>query len=65
MLRSETYNLVVLDLTLPDLDGKAMLPAGIALLGYTQRGQQYETANPVSLGLLCKQQDITERRSRG
>ena len=33
LLRSETYNLVVLDLTLPDLDGKTMLPAGFANAG--------------------------------
>ena len=33
LLRSETYNLVVLDLTLPDLDGKTMLPAGLANAG--------------------------------
>ena len=39
--------------------------SAIALLGYTQREQRHETADHVSLGLLCGQQDITERRSRG
>jgi hypothetical protein len=31
--------------------------SAIALLGYTQRKQRRETANYVSLGLFCSQQD--------